>query len=167
MRTNTVGATYLLVGVILAAFVFISAMVARRPDRLTILVGVTLLAVAFFILPTRVHERYLYPFFALGAILAAVSRRWLVTYVVLSVATFLNMYVVVTTLYPGNPAVTDWLGIGGWIRSSMGVTINRPPRDGHMAFVRSPDLISIELLQKGDPLAPVEPWKSMQNSGSW
>jgi lactoylglutathione lyase len=50
---------------------------------------------------------------------------------------------------------------------SMGVTINRPPRDGHMAFVRSPDLISIELLQKGDPLAPVEPWKSMQNSGSW
>ncbi len=87
-------------------------MVARRPDRLTILVGVTLLAVAFFILPTRVHERYLYPFFALGAILAAISPRWLLAYVVLSAATFLNMYVVVTTLYPGNPAVTDWLGIG-------------------------------------------------------
>jgi len=48
-----------------------------------------------------------------------------------------------------------------------GVTINRPPRDGHMAFVRSPDGISIELLQKGDSLAPAEPWASMPNSGSW
>jgi lactoylglutathione lyase len=51
--------------------------------------------------------------------------------------------------------------------AAMGVTINRPPRDGHMAFVRSPDLISIELLQKGDALAPAEPWASMPNSGSW
>ena len=48
-----------------------------------------------------------------------------------------------------------------------GVTINRPPRDGHMAFVRSPDGISIELLQKGDSLAPAEPWASMANTGSW
>jgi lactoylglutathione lyase len=48
-----------------------------------------------------------------------------------------------------------------------GVTINRPPRDGHMAFVRSPDLISIELLQKGDALPPQEPWLSMPNTGQW
>jgi len=48
-----------------------------------------------------------------------------------------------------------------------GITINRPPRDGHMAFVRSPDNISIELLQKGDALAPQEPWQSMPNTGSW
>ena len=48
-----------------------------------------------------------------------------------------------------------------------GVTINRPPRDGHMAFVRSPDQISIELLQKGKPLAPREPWLSMENVGEW
>jgi lactoylglutathione lyase len=48
-----------------------------------------------------------------------------------------------------------------------GVTINRPPRDGYMAFVRSPDNISIELLQKGDALAPQEPWASMENTGSW
>ncbi|MCL4106105.1 UNVERIFIED_CONTAM: hypothetical protein GTU68_058411 [Idotea baltica] len=48
-----------------------------------------------------------------------------------------------------------------------GVTINRPPRDGHMAFVRSPDGISIELLQEGSALAPAEPWASMENSGSW
>ncbi len=48
-----------------------------------------------------------------------------------------------------------------------GVTINRPPRDGHMAFVRSPDNISIELLQEGDHLAPAEPWVSMPNTGVW
>ena len=48
-----------------------------------------------------------------------------------------------------------------------GITINRPPRDGHMAFVRSPDGISIELLQEGEPLPISEPWNSMENSGSW
>ena len=49
----------------------------------------------------------------------------------------------------------------------LGYTINRPPRDGHMAFVRSPDLISVELLQAGEALEPVEPWASMPNTGSW
>jgi lactoylglutathione lyase len=48
-----------------------------------------------------------------------------------------------------------------------GVTINRPPRDGHMAFVRSPDGISVELLQEGGSLPPAEPWTSMQNTGAW
>ncbi len=48
-----------------------------------------------------------------------------------------------------------------------GVTINRPPRDGHMAFIRSPDGISIELLQKGEDLPPREPWASMGNTGEW
>ena len=48
-----------------------------------------------------------------------------------------------------------------------GVTINRPPRDGYMAFVRSPDNVSIELLQKGSPLKPKEPWVSMENIGEW
>lgn len=48
-----------------------------------------------------------------------------------------------------------------------GVTINRPPRDGHMAFVKTPDGISIELLQEGDHLAAQEPWASMENTGSW
>ncbi|MEL7212909.1 MAG: VOC family protein [Pseudomonadota bacterium] len=48
-----------------------------------------------------------------------------------------------------------------------GVTINRPPRDGHMAFVRSPDNISIELLQEGDALEKAEPWASMENTGHW
>ena len=48
-----------------------------------------------------------------------------------------------------------------------GVTINRPPRDGRMAFVRSPDNVSVELLQKGESLQPAEPWSSMPNSGEW
>lgn len=51
--------------------------------------------------------------------------------------------------------------------SDNGVTINRPPRDGRMAFIRTPDNISIELLQKGGALAPAEPWTSMPNSGQW
>jgi len=50
---------------------------------------------------------------------------------------------------------------------SAGVTINRPPRDGRMAFIRSPDNISIELLQKGEAQAPKEPWASMENTGTW
>ncbi len=50
---------------------------------------------------------------------------------------------------------------------SQGVTINRPPRDGYMAFIKSPDGISIELLQSGDPLPPAEPWATMSNTGSW
>lgn len=49
----------------------------------------------------------------------------------------------------------------------LGITIHRPPRDGHMAFVKSPDGISVELLQSGDPLPPTEPWVSMANIGTW
>jgi lactoylglutathione lyase len=51
--------------------------------------------------------------------------------------------------------------------ADMGVAINRPPRDGHMAFVRSPDGISIELIQQGEALSPAEPWASMENTGTW
>jgi lactoylglutathione lyase len=51
--------------------------------------------------------------------------------------------------------------------AAQGVTINRPPRDGHMAFVRSPENISVELLQAGTALEPAEPWKSMPNTGEW
>ena len=68
---------------LLAAFLVVIAFVAWRPDRLTLLLGLTLAAIAFFVLPTRVHERYLYPFFALGAIVAGISWRWLAGYVVL------------------------------------------------------------------------------------
>ena len=59
------------------------------------------------------------------------------------------------------------LGLEERRRMDNGVTINRPPRDGRMAFIRTPDSISIELLQKGPALAPAEPWASMPNSGEW
>jgi hypothetical protein len=113
-----VGTTLLLASIALILWVL-----ARRPDRLTVLVGLAVLALAFFVVPTRVHERYGYPFFAVGVILAAVSWRWRWAYVALTAATFANMYVVLTTLYPNNPSVIDWLGIGGAIRSQVGVTI--------------------------------------------
>ena len=109
-------------GALLSGFAVILAFVARRPDRLTVLVGLALLALAFYMLPTRVHERYDYPFFALGAILAAVSVRWRIAYLVLSVATFANMYVVLTTIYD-NPSLEDWLGVGSAIRSWTGVAL--------------------------------------------
>jgi Dolichyl-phosphate-mannose-protein mannosyltransferase/C-terminal four TMM region of protein-O-mannosyltransferase/Glycosyltransferase family 87 len=101
----------------------VSLLVARRPDRLTILVGVCALAIAFFAVPTRVHERYLFPLFGLAAILIAFSWRWRIAYLLASVATFLNMYVVLTTIYPDNPGVSDWFGIGGTIRSFWGVAV--------------------------------------------
>lgn len=63
-------------------------------------------------------------------------------------------------------AVDDIYAICTRLRDA-GVVIHRPPRDGHMAFVRSPDGISIELLQKGSSLAPREPWQSMENTGAW
>jgi lactoylglutathione lyase len=62
--------------------------------------------------------------------------------------------------------VDDIYGLCQSLRDS-GVTINRPPRDGKMAFIRSPDNISIELLQKGSPLPKAEPWASMPNTGTW
>ncbi|MDT4947326.1 MAG: hypothetical protein QOH14_4059, partial [Pseudonocardiales bacterium] len=109
---------------LIGALLVVCVVVARRPDRRTLLLGLTLLAIAFFVLPTRVHERYLFPFFALGAILAGASWRWRVAYAVLALGTFLNMYVVLTTLYgPENhPGIVDWFGIGEGIRSSTGVT---------------------------------------------
>lgn len=106
----------------IALWLVASVLVARRPDRLTILVGISVIAVAFFAVPTRVHERYLYPLFAVAAILAAVSLRWRIAYVVAALGTFLNMYVVLTTLYDNSvQGVVDWLGIGEAIRSYWGV----------------------------------------------
>lgn len=62
--------------------------------------------------------------------------------------------------------VDDIYALCGKLRDA-GIVINRPPRDGHMAFIRTPDGISIELLQKGEPLPAREPWRSMPNTGSW
>jgi 4-amino-4-deoxy-L-arabinose transferase-like glycosyltransferase len=108
---------------LLVAIGAICVAVARRPDRVAILVAVAVMAIAFFVVPTRVHERYLYPFIAVGAILFAVSWRWRIPYLAIGAANFLNLYVVLTTLYPNNPQIQDWLGLGPAIRSSLGVTL--------------------------------------------
>jgi hypothetical protein len=118
-----VAAVYVGAALLAIAFLIVCAFVAWRPDRLTILTGLAILSVAFFVLPTRVHERYLFPFIAIAAILAAVSWRWRAAYVALSATTFLNMYVVLTTLYPGNPGISDWLHVGPTIRGTTWVTI--------------------------------------------
>ena len=113
-----VGAALFLLAAALALW-----LIARRPDRLTILVGVAVLALAFFVLPTRVHERYLYPLVAVGAILAAVSLRWRIAYVLSGAAMLANMYVVLTTWYPTNPKIADWLGIGQTLAMFWGIAI--------------------------------------------
>ncbi len=113
------------VGTLLLLLVFaaVTIRVAHRPDRRTMLVGLAVLAIAFFVVPTRVHERYLFPLVAIGALLAASSWRWRLAYVVASAAALANMYVVLTTLYSDNPNARDWFGIGPAIQSSTGVTI--------------------------------------------
>ena len=116
------------VGAVLLIVVILTALRAiwRNPDRLTITVGLAVIALAFFMAPTRVHERYDFPFFAIAAVLFAISPRWRVLYLVLSIVTFANMYVVPTTIYPPTDPTTnpirDWLGIGPGIRSQVGVT---------------------------------------------
>ena len=116
------------VGAVLLVVVMLTALWAiwRNPDRLTITVGLAVIALAFFMAPTRVHERYDFPFFAISALLFAVSPRWRVLYVLLSVATIANMYVVPTTIYPPSDPTTnpirDWFAIGPGIRSQLGVT---------------------------------------------
>ncbi len=119
------GIPALFVGTILllAVILLVCVVVARRDDRRTILVGVTVLAIAFFVVPTRVHERYLFPFFAFGAILAATSYRWRVAYLALVLANFANLYAVLTNPFYNNPGVSDWLGIGDALRSPLGVTL--------------------------------------------
>jgi Gpi18-like mannosyltransferase len=121
-----------------AMFLVVAAIVCwvlwRRPDRLTMTIGLAVLAMAFFVLPTRVHERYLFPFAAVAALLAAASIRWRIAYVLSALATFANLYVVLTTFYPGcltpgadpnscNPQIADWLGIGKDLASPWGIAL--------------------------------------------
>jgi predicted membrane-bound dolichyl-phosphate-mannose-protein mannosyltransferase len=116
-------AVYVGTALLLAVIGLVCVVVARRDDRRTMLVGLTILAIAFFVVPTRVHERYLFPFFALGAILAATSFRWRLAYLALALANFANLYAVLTTPFYNNPGISDWLGAGDAIRSEVGVTI--------------------------------------------
>ncbi|MEO8572149.1 MAG: phospholipid carrier-dependent glycosyltransferase, partial [Chloroflexota bacterium] len=107
----------------LAVTLAISLVAAWRPDRLTILLSLTLLALAFYVVPTRVHERYAYPVFALAILLAAISWRWRIAYALLSVTVFLNMYAVLTNPFYKNPGISDWFGIGPGLRSAEGVIV--------------------------------------------
>jgi hypothetical protein len=109
-------------GLFLVALAITLALVARRPDRRTMLVGLAVLTIALFVLPTRVHERYLYPLVGVGAILAAVSFRWRIAYVASSIAMAANLYAILTwvELYK-NPGISDWLGIRPLLASFWGV----------------------------------------------
>ncbi len=106
-----------------AAFLAVALIVARRPTPLLIVTGVTILAIAFFVLPTRVHERYLFPLIAIGAILAGISVRWRAAYIVLSVAMILNLYAILTLPFYKNPGISDWLHVADALRSTPGVTL--------------------------------------------
>jgi Gpi18-like mannosyltransferase len=111
-------------GLLLATIAVVLILAARHPERRTLLVALAVLALAFFVVPTRVHERYLFPLYAVGAILAAVSVRWRVAYVLLSAATFANMYVVITTIYDNSShRISDWLGIGSSINDELWVAL--------------------------------------------
>ena len=101
----------------------IALVAALRPDRRTILLCLTLLALAFFVVPTRVHERYAYPVFALAIMLAAVAWRWRLAYLVLTLTIFLNMYAELTNPFYNNPGIVDWLGISAQIRSFEGIAL--------------------------------------------
>ncbi|HET9852160.1 MAG TPA: phospholipid carrier-dependent glycosyltransferase [Candidatus Limnocylindrales bacterium] len=125
-----VGAVLFLVAAIVVCWI-----VARRPDRLTMTVGLAALALAFFVLPTRVHERYLFPLAAIAAIPAAASIRWRIGYVLSALATFANMYVVLAVYYPDNPQISDWLGLGDEMAAPWGVAIAAAVQAAILAWV--------------------------------
>ena len=106
--------------------------IARRPDRLTMVVGLAVLALAFFILPTRVHERYLFPLAAIGAILAAVSLRWRIAYILSAAATIANMYVVLVNYYHDEPEDHRLARRGADARLLVGRRDRRRDPDGHL-----------------------------------
>ena len=130
---TVLGMPAVLVGTTFIGAAIVALMVVlwrRHDDRRALLVALALMAIAFFVLPTRVHERYLYPFFALGAILLALQPRWATLYAVLAAANFANLYAILTLPFydsPGLGPMLDALGglgrqLGEWLRSTAGVT---------------------------------------------
>ncbi|MFH1475492.1 MAG: hypothetical protein ABIG85_06505, partial [Chloroflexota bacterium] len=92
----------------------------RHDDRRMLLVALAVMAIAFFVLPTRVHERYLYPFFALGAVLLALRPRWAAVYAVLAAANFANLYGILTLPFYDNPGLTPMLEAFGGLGTRLG-----------------------------------------------
>ena len=107
-------------GLLVGVIAFLAAMIWRRDDRRTFLVALAVLAIAFFVLPTRVHERYLYPFFALGAVLVAVSPRWIGVYAALAVANTANLYGILTEPFYANLGLEPMLGALGGLGAQLG-----------------------------------------------
>ncbi len=107
-------------GLLLGMIAFLAAVIWRRDDRRTFLVALAVLAIAFFVLPTRVHERYLYPFFALGAVLVAVSPRWIGVYVALAAANTANLYGILTEPFYANLGLEPMLGALGGLGAQLG-----------------------------------------------
>ncbi len=99
---------------------FLAAVIWRRDDRRTFLAALAVLAIAFFVLPTRVHERYLFPFFALGAVLVAVSPRWIGVYLALAAANTANLYGILTEPFYANLGLGPMLDAFGGLGSQLG-----------------------------------------------
>ncbi len=107
-------------GLLLGLIAFLAATIWRRDDRRTLLVALAVIAIAFFVLPTRVHERYLFPFFALGAVLLAVSPRWAGLYAVLAVANTANLYGILTKPFYENLGLAPMLLAFGGLGTQLG-----------------------------------------------
>jgi dolichyl-phosphate-mannose--protein O-mannosyl transferase len=112
-----VAGSLLLVATIAALMVFLWR---RHDDRWALLAALAVMSIAFFVLPTRVHERYLYPFFALGAILMAVQPRWALVYGVLTAANLANVYGILTHPFYDNPGIGPLLEAGGGLGNRLG-----------------------------------------------
>ena len=102
---------------------FLAATIWRRDDRRTLLAALAVMAIAFFVLPTRVHERYLFPFFAFGAVLLAVSPRWAAVYAVLAVANSANLYGILTKPFYENLGLDPMLVAFGGLGTQLGEAI--------------------------------------------
>ena len=143
--------------------------VAPPDDRRTLLVALAVMAIAFFVLPTRVHERYLFPFFALGAVLVAVRPRWAAVYAVLAIANIANLYGILTVPFYENLGLGPLLGAFGGLgarlgeaaRSTAGVTAAAVAHAGGLlaavAFLARPARGETDRALDDDvPVAPIE-----------
>ena len=138
---------------------------AVRDDRWTLIVAVTFLAVAFFILPTRVHERYIFPAVALMPLLAVVSGRWAVALLLLSLGAFINLHAILTLPLYGSPNV-ETLPLGEWFRTQPLVTISALLQTGVGLWMAaqlrpklrtSPDAFEAEATRGRTPVPAVRP----------
>ncbi len=123
------GIPAVVVGAALVAAAIVALMVLlwrRHDDRRGLLVVIAVMAIAFFVIPTRVHERYLYPFFALGAILLALRPRWAAVYAVLAVANFANMFGILTLPFYDNPGLGPMLDAFGGLGARLGEAVRSP-----------------------------------------